>query len=57
MTEEERKRLIARFRAHEVVMWTDVDLAADEIERLERENRELQEHLDWLDSVALGKPS
>jgi hypothetical protein len=30
--------------------------AADEIERLAAENKELQEHLDWLDEVALGKP-
>jgi hypothetical protein len=30
--------------------------AADEIERLAAENKELQEHLDWLDEAALGKP-
>jgi hypothetical protein len=34
MTDEERQKLVARLRAHEVVMWTDIDLAADEIERL-----------------------
>src|SRR3954447_4681786 len=34
MTDEERRRLIARFKSHEVVMWTDIDLAAEEIERL-----------------------
>jgi hypothetical protein len=34
MTDEDRQKLVARFRAHEVVMWTDIDLAADEIERL-----------------------
>jgi Mn-dependent DtxR family transcriptional regulator len=37
MTDEERQKLIARFRAHEVFMWTDIDLAADEIERLVKE--------------------
>jgi hypothetical protein len=37
MTDEERQRLIARFKSHEVVMWTDIDLAADEIERLAQE--------------------
>jgi hypothetical protein len=36
MTDEERQKLVARLRAHEVVMWTDIDLAADEIERLAR---------------------
>jgi hypothetical protein len=34
MTDEERQKLIARFKSHEVVMWTDIDLAAEEIERL-----------------------
>jgi hypothetical protein len=37
MTDEERQKLIARFKSHEVVMWTDIDLAADEIERLVKE--------------------
>jgi hypothetical protein len=37
MTDEERQKLCARLRAHEVVMWTDIDLAADEIERLMEE--------------------
>jgi multidrug resistance efflux pump len=34
MTDEERQKLVARLRSHEVVMWTDIDLAADEIERV-----------------------
>lgn len=34
MTDEQRQKLVARFKSHEVVMWTDIDLAADEIERL-----------------------
>jgi 5S rRNA maturation endonuclease (ribonuclease M5) len=37
MTDEERQKLIARLKSHEVVMWTDIDLAADEIERLATE--------------------
>jgi dynactin complex subunit len=37
MTDEKRQKLVARLRAHEVVMWTDIDLAADEIERLAKE--------------------
>src|SRR4051794_22442714 len=39
-TDEERQKLVARLRAHEVFMWTDIDLAADEIERLAAEVEE-----------------
>jgi hypothetical protein len=45
MTDEERQKLIARFKSHEVVMWTDIDLAAEEIERLAAENKELKKTL------------
>jgi hypothetical protein len=48
MTDEECQKLIARFRAHEVFMWTDIDLAADEIERLITEVRQLERDLQWI---------
>jgi FtsZ-binding cell division protein ZapB len=57
MTDEERKKLCKNLRDRNNVAYQDCEDAADEIERLAKENEELQEHLDWLDSVALGKPS
>jgi hypothetical protein len=59
MTDEERREIVRNLRNYHpsrVGNWT-FTRAADEIERLAEENKELQEHLDWLDSVALGKPS
>jgi hypothetical protein len=41
MTDYERQKLIVRFRAHGTIMWTEIDMAADEIERLAVENRDL----------------
>jgi hypothetical protein len=59
MTDEERTKLVAALRnpEHDRFPLRTARDAAVEIERLAEENRELQEHLDWLDSVALGKPS
>jgi FtsZ-binding cell division protein ZapB len=57
MTDEERKKLCENLRDRNNVAYQDCEDAALEIERLAKENEELREHLDWLDSVALGKPS
>jgi FtsZ-binding cell division protein ZapB len=57
MTDEERKKLCENLRDRNNVAYQDCEDAALEIEWLAKENEELREHLDWLDSVALGKPS
>jgi hypothetical protein len=59
MTDEERKEIVRNLRNYHpsrVGNWT-FTRAADELERLAAEVKELREHLDWLDGVALGKPS
>jgi hypothetical protein len=56
VTDEERREIVRNLRNYHpsrVGNWT-FTRAADEIERLAKENKELQERLDWLDSVALG---